>query len=284
MLPHRGYLQPHTDPYDVFVIQVSGQKDWTICTPQPDGSDGLSDAYKAQMQEIARHNIQGCTSYTKRDLSKMDCQQSTLHAGDVLYMPKGIVHYASTRDNTTSTHLTLGLDREGHTWRHVFRRQCQLAEADASCQQLEKLILNASLTATGLVWNDMATAPFSKEPSETICQQLTALITGNHPAALRQLLKAQPIRKANTYETTARELLRDLPRLAICKPAEVYDLMYHHKTSQNLNRNRRASNYNAPCLTGTRTCSSASSCDCDSGKLERNHHPELGSSNISRLR
>ena len=31
MLTASVCLQPHTDPYDVFIAQVSGEKDWTIC-------------------------------------------------------------------------------------------------------------------------------------------------------------------------------------------------------------------------------------------------------------
>jgi len=33
--PHKGArgLKPHTDPYDVFVLQLEGVKEWTVCTP-----------------------------------------------------------------------------------------------------------------------------------------------------------------------------------------------------------------------------------------------------------
>ena len=217
------------------------------------------------MQEIVRHNIQGCTSYVKRDLAKMDCQQVTLHPSDVLYMPKGIIHYATTRANITSTHLTIGLYRQGHTWGSLFQRHCQLAEFDHTCQQFRKLILKVSSTPTGLIWNDLATAPFAQNSFEGICHQLSALINGHHPASLRQLL-GQPLHKVNTYESTARELMQLLPRLAMCKLTEVPELLYHRQAHQDLNRNRRSSNYQHECFR-RRTCSSAGSCDCDSGKL-----------------
>jgi len=225
----------------------------------------MTDAYKAQLQEIARHNIQGCTSYQKRDLAKMDCQQVTLHPGDVLYMPKGIIHYATTRANITSTHLTIGLFRKGHTWRDVFHRQCRLTASDASCRQLNKLLLEVSSTPAGLVWNDLAAAPFDDEPLTGICQQLNALVSGSHPSALSKLL-SKPLTKSNTYEQSARELLALLPDVTQCQATNLIDLLHHAETHEELTRVRRSSGWTPPCRESPVTCYAASSCDCDSGK------------------
>eukprot|EP00045_Choanoeca_perplexa_P006861 m.59743 g.59743 ORF g.59743 m.59743 type:complete len:2336 (-) comp13823_c0_seq5:1666-8673(-) len=251
-------LKPHTDPYDVFVVQVSGEKDWTICTPQPQGAeDVLSDAYKAQLQEILRNNIQGCTSYTQRDLEKMDCQHITLQPGHVLYMPKGIVHYATTRANATSTHLTVGLQRKGHTWRELFHRHCRLSNSDAICHQLDKLIAEAAITPEGLVWNDLATSPFTASLEEGICEQLVELTTGQHPTALIKLL-AQPLQKANTYEMSAGELRSHLPDLSRCQ--QTHGDLLLALPAKTLARARRYA-YTASCVTD-KACHSALSCDC----------------------
>ena len=242
---------------------MSGEKDWTICTPQPDNSDGLSDAYKAQMQEIARHRIQGCTSYQTRDLGKMNCHHVTLHPGDVLYMPKGIVHYATTRPNVSSTHLTIGLIRKGHTWQDVFQQQCLLTVGDASCRQLGKVLLEASSTPAGIVWNNLAAAPFdSQHPiAGAVCRQLNVLVSSDHPAALRTLLTATPMVRRNTYEKPSRELLALLPDITECQRS---DLLHDAE----LARSRRSTSFTPQCrLSSPVSCKNVVGCDCDWGRL-----------------
>ena len=51
----------------------------------------------------------GCTSANSSDISKMNCKVVDLAPGDVLYMPKGVVHFAEATCNTTSAHVTYGL-------------------------------------------------------------------------------------------------------------------------------------------------------------------------------
>lgn len=49
----------------------------------------------------------------------MVCDDFTMSAGDVLYMPKGVVHYAITNQEE-SFHLTIGLHRRNMQWIDVF--------------------------------------------------------------------------------------------------------------------------------------------------------------------
>ncbi|EGD80129.1 hypothetical protein PTSG_13037 [Salpingoeca rosetta] len=142
-------LQPHTDPYDVLVLQTSGSKRWTACVPSsaPESSSAANDdassssssssanasvadtdataaataqpkmtpAQLAQLQEIRQRRQQGCTRYSDADLSGMACTNFTLRAGDVMYMPKGIIHFALANEEG-STHLTVSLERRGLSW------------------------------------------------------------------------------------------------------------------------------------------------------------------------
>ena len=80
--PKAEALQIHYDTYDVFVLQLEGEKTWTI---QEDG--------KAE------------------DLSSINTWKTvTLRPGDLLYVPKGIFHAAQTADGCdVSTHVTIGL-------------------------------------------------------------------------------------------------------------------------------------------------------------------------------
>ena len=55
-------LKPHTDGGDVFVHQLSGRKEWTVCTPAcPAGynCDGLSQADQALMADVATKHFNG---------------------------------------------------------------------------------------------------------------------------------------------------------------------------------------------------------------------------------
>lgn len=75
--PKASALLPHTDSYDVFVVQVEGCKDWEI--------------------------VQGCADTQK-------ATRFTLQPGDLLYIPYNVIHSARTTTGFDfSTHLTLGL-------------------------------------------------------------------------------------------------------------------------------------------------------------------------------
>ena len=80
--PKAEALNQHYDTYDVFVLQLEGEKTWTI---QEDG--------KAE------------------DLSSITSWKTiTMREGDLLYVPKGIFHAAQTAEGCdVSTHVTIGL-------------------------------------------------------------------------------------------------------------------------------------------------------------------------------
>ena len=80
-----------------------------------------TDSWRCLLQELARDNIEGCTTYSVSDTHALVCEEFTMRPGDVLYMPKGVVHYALTADDSESYHLTIGLHRDNMQWRDVVR-------------------------------------------------------------------------------------------------------------------------------------------------------------------
>ncbi|MER8033122.1 cupin domain-containing protein [Streptomyces bauhiniae] len=90
-----GYA-PHHDPVDVYVIQIEGTKDWRIWEP-PAGRR----ADKA--------------SHRPEDLGP-PAIETTLRAGDVLYLPYGTPHAAAAKDQV-SLHLSVTV--EPRRWRDL---------------------------------------------------------------------------------------------------------------------------------------------------------------------
>ncbi|HEV2615075.1 MAG TPA: cupin domain-containing protein [Candidatus Acidoferrales bacterium] len=87
--------KPHYDTHDVFVLQVAGSKKWNIYgTP-------VELPLPSQDFDSAIHE-QGATTL-----------EFELHAGDIAYIPRGIVHDARSTD-VVSLHITAGVLR--YTW------------------------------------------------------------------------------------------------------------------------------------------------------------------------
>jgi lysine-specific demethylase/histidyl-hydroxylase NO66 len=89
----------HHDTHDVFVLQVAGEKGWTIHEPL------LELPLKRQRYS--------------RDLGEAGppTHELTLRAGDTLYLPRGWLHQAATSE-TDSLHLTVGVST--YTWMDAF--------------------------------------------------------------------------------------------------------------------------------------------------------------------
>jgi hypothetical protein len=87
-------FRSHFDSHDVLVLQVNGQKRWRVWDEQP---------------------VPFATNQTPwdGDAHKVDpakAKELTLKPGDVLYMPRGVVHDAATQEgDEPSLHITVGL-------------------------------------------------------------------------------------------------------------------------------------------------------------------------------
>lgn len=93
--PNAQGFESHYDVHDVFVLQVAGEKRWTVHEPvhrHPLDSQpwtGHRDAIAARVGEDA-------------------VIDTVLTAGDAMYLPRGWVHSARSLD-TTSIHMTIGV-------------------------------------------------------------------------------------------------------------------------------------------------------------------------------
>ncbi len=93
--PHEQGATVHYDTHDVFVLQISGSKHWTLY----DAPVSLPLSGQAFDADIHR--------------SGPPTREFELRAGEVTYIPRGWLHEARTTD-ATSLHITLGVLR--YTW------------------------------------------------------------------------------------------------------------------------------------------------------------------------
>lgn len=93
--PQNQGFAPHYDVHDVFVLQVTGRKRWTIHAPVV--NDPLSD------QPWEQHRDAVAARATDEPLI-----DTVLEPGDTLYLPRGTIHSAKAFGET-SIHLTVGV-------------------------------------------------------------------------------------------------------------------------------------------------------------------------------
>src|SRR5262245_24213133 len=96
--PQAQGFKTHFDSHDVFVLQVSGSKLWTLY------DTGIVLPLRGQAFDPGKH----APGPPTRELM--------LNAGDLFYCPRGLYHSARSTD-ATSLHITLGLI--GKTWADV---------------------------------------------------------------------------------------------------------------------------------------------------------------------
>ena len=112
--PHAVNIPPHYDMVDVFVVQVSGTKEWGLWQPDrvlPLTTDTAGRIYQPGDGPVAR----------ERELGRY-----VLRPGDTLYVPRGVLHEAVTTDQT-SLHLAVGVNV--HRWHDVIRAVVEQAVA-----------------------------------------------------------------------------------------------------------------------------------------------------------
>ena len=150
--PKATALRPHTDPYDVIVVQLQGTKRWHVCPAVLDdvlAAAGMTESDGAEVLELKRHSPLGCTLIDDAlNDPNLACREVVLGPGDVLYLPKGVVHTAVTVSDTLSAHLTISLKRHGVRWADLFSAVCGKGP-HSGCASLETV---AATALAGVAW------------------------------------------------------------------------------------------------------------------------------------
>jgi len=140
--PNSAALPNHTDTTDIFVLQLDGAKEWTLC------EDPVTFYEK---KSNLRNKLDKCSTYDHVEMSGLVCHRETLYPGDALYLPKRVVHSARPTAEGVSVHLTFGFSnhmcsldskeqndsgftpREGWSVRRFLQGTCNAAQGGSSC-------------------------------------------------------------------------------------------------------------------------------------------------------
>lgn len=89
--PNNKGFNTHYDDHDVFVLQVSGKKKWKLYQ-RP-----IENPYRGEGFQANEHD------------SGEPILEFLLNAGDCVYIPRGLMHDASTEGDEPSLHITVGM-------------------------------------------------------------------------------------------------------------------------------------------------------------------------------
>ena len=95
--PNSAALANHTDPTDIFVLQLRGTKEWLLCEDE-----------ESFHEKSLRNKLNKCATYNEIEISDLVCHREKLFPGDALYLPKRIVHSARATHEGLTAHLTFG--------------------------------------------------------------------------------------------------------------------------------------------------------------------------------
>eukprot|EP00438_Fugacium_kawagutii_P024508 Skav231359 [mRNA] locus=scaffold1586:339336:341615:+ [translate_table: standard] len=94
--PHSQSYEIHSDVMDAFMVQLGGAKSWKVC-------DVTSWMAPGERHDQVPLKLNGT------------CQEILMQKGDVMYLPYGTLHQASTSANY-SMHLTVNVERQYYVW------------------------------------------------------------------------------------------------------------------------------------------------------------------------
>ncbi|CAL5225676.1 g8539 [Coccomyxa viridis] len=118
--PDSQGFAPHWDDIDAFILQLEGSKRWRIAKH-----------WHKQENYLAR--------YSSPDLASCDFSEwddILLQPGDMLYMPRGVIHQAQAESGMSSLHLTISANQH-NTWADFLELALPAAVRIASEEVLE---------------------------------------------------------------------------------------------------------------------------------------------------
>lgn len=141
--PGTAALDNHTDITDIVVMQLDGAKEWFLCTEreQEVGTTDFNSNLDFLFEDSLSSKLNSCSKYTVHEIESLDCERTTLYPGDVLFLPRRVLHSARALEDGYSAHLTFGyLQEEAKT-------SCSMFDYDPDQRQLNDFCCKADCDA-----------------------------------------------------------------------------------------------------------------------------------------
>jgi len=175
---------PHYDDIDAFILQLEGKKSWTVYQINPEWLvrdseiDEMSDEQRECMNLFPQHPLMSSEDFTPEQVEKYlkPCVEIVLEAGDLLYIPRGMVHQAKADED--SLHVTISTGQR-NTWADFIGEAIPPAvelacrsDAAHDCARLRELLPRDYMSFMGIVHSDRNDDPrrtqFHKEVDRLI--------------------------------------------------------------------------------------------------------------------
>ena len=139
---------PHYDDVDALIVQLEGSKHWRLYSPR---------TVEEALPRFSSPN------FAPGEVGE-PVASVTLHAGDLLYLPRGYIHQAISGD-ADSMHLTLSTGRQ-HTWRDLLQLAFDgaLDEMAASTPSMRRSLPRDVMQYMGVVHAPLADADVPADP------------------------------------------------------------------------------------------------------------------------
>jgi lysine-specific demethylase/histidyl-hydroxylase NO66 len=99
---------PHYDDIDAFLVQTCGRKHWKVYAPSNDDLWPLESSHNFSLEEMEE----------RKDNLVFD---GWLETGDILYLPRGFIHCASTDSKYHSLHVTISVT-QNHSYCNLLEK------------------------------------------------------------------------------------------------------------------------------------------------------------------
>ena len=156
--PNSAALNNHTDPTDIFVLQLVGIKEWFLCeeNDEDDPTFLLLDGDEKDKNK-KKSKLDKCSTYDKYEIDTMNCRREKLYPGDALFLPKRVVHSAREATHEALTaHLTFGFanhemcssnDKNREEEALLYRRQPSSSYGLATLSSMHRFLSGSSCDA-----------------------------------------------------------------------------------------------------------------------------------------
>lgn len=149
----QGFV-PHFDPHDVFVIQITGRKKWLLYD--------YPEKLPVSVRSVSDYE------YEKKEPDHI----VEMQAGDLLYMPRGTVHFAKSYDEA-AIHVTVGL--MARCWFHLLKDLVEVAQEDVAFRKMLPLGLQSEDDKTNFI------EEFGQKLKELMAKtDIRSLVNNNH--------------------------------------------------------------------------------------------------------